>query len=349
MTRTAGLLFLMIFSHFSAEAAEPPIPPTTIDWTNVDSNLPVLLESISKQSGVSIDHSSISKGAKWTRKIERMPLWDVLQAVADQEQCRVELSASGDRIRFVPRGKAPAPMVSVSGPFRLTLKTVTSKYDFDSDQNLYEWGIDLCWEPRIRVFRVSQLKTTATAKGTVTPQPFDDPTKVNVTGSHHRLNARMLNIPRTVTQLETLNGSITVTAAAKMLRVGFDDLSTTPARKTVERVGVALTKWEKQDDLWEARIELTYPAGMPEFESFESECWLRDNLCRLVSPDRTKSFESKDFQVRIVPGGAVIDYRFAEDKAKGLLPARGWMLEVETPAPLVEFPVEFQFKSVRLP
>lgn len=303
-----------------------------------------LIDSIAKQAGIAIDRSAVPATAKVAMQIE-LPLWHALQKVADQTECRVALEGKGDRIVLVKKDAFPRPTPSVSGPFRVAVKSISAKSDFEAGRTSYDVQLELNWEPRIAVFRTSGLNASA-----ATHQATSETGKASVTGSRQPLVLRFAGIDRKTAQWQTLSGSVTVTAAEKMLRVSFDDLTAKQPTKTVEKVTVTLVKWEKIDDLWEARVELTYPPGMPAFESFEAECWLRDNACRLVSPDRSKSFEAKDQLVRITPTGAVIDYRFHEDNKKGIKPGNGgWHLEIDTPSPLKEFAVPFELKNIPLP
>ena len=341
MTRIAAIL-LLIFAGL-AQSADPPIKPTFV--TSEGKSVPVteLIDSFAKQAGIAIDRSAVPASAKIAMQIE-LPFWQALQKVADGTGQRVIIEGKGDRIVLVKNDTFARPKPSITGPFRVAVKSVTAKSDFDAGRTSYDVQLELSWEPRIAVFRTYALSASASdLKAT------SDVAKASVFGSRQPLVVRFAGIDRTTGLWKSLSGSVTVTAAEKMLRVSFDDLAAKQPTKTIETVSVTLAKWEKIDDLWEARVEMTYPPGMPAFESFEAECWLRDNACRLVSPDRSKSFEAKDQLVRVTPTGAVIDYRFPEDKAKGLLPGKGWRLEVDTPSPLLEFAVPFELKNIPLP
>jgi hypothetical protein len=342
MTRIAAILFL-IFAGL-AQSADPPFKPTLITADGKSTPAAELIDSIAKQLGIVIDRSAVPTTAKVAIQNE-LPFWQALQKVAEETGHRIVLEGKGDRIVLVKKDRFVRPTPSVSGPFRVAIKTVSAKSDFDAGRTSYDVQLELNWEPRIAVFRTSALTAFAANHSAMA-----DSGKASVTGSRQQLVARLGGIDRATSQWKSLSGSITVTAAEKMLRITFDDLAAKQPTKTVEKVTVTLVKWEKIDDLWEARVELTYPPGMPEFESFEAESWLRDNACRLVSPDRSKSFDAKDQLVRITPTGAVIDYRFHEDNKKGIKPGNGgWHLEIDTPSPLKEFAVPFELKNIPLP
>src|SRR5205823_12532400 len=100
---------------------------------------------------------------------------------------------------------------------------------------------------------------------------------------------------------------------------------------------------------WEFELELTYPPGIPQFESFES--WTIANRIRLVSPDGAKSFATDDYEIQTVGPRMLAAYRFKEDAAKGLVnpAAKGWSLVYDASSPPIEFTVPFELKDIPLP
>ena len=346
MTRTAGLFVLMLAGQ--VRGAEPPIKPSLVKWDGKVAPVVEIIDAIAKQSGITIDRSAVPVSEKYALQVER-PFWNAIQIIADNAKFRIVVGGKGDRIALVKNDGIERPAASVAGPFRCVVKQVTGKTDFDSGLTSHEIQLDFHWEPRVPVFRVNGMNASIALEQREAPTVMIDQPKANVVGSRHQLSFRIVGLSRSDSQIKKMSGSVTITAAEKMLRIAFEDLTAKEPKKVVENVTIKLLKWEKLDDLWEARVELNYPAGMPAFESFEAESWLRDNVCRLVSLDRTKSFVSNDFQVRVTPNGAVIDYRFKEDRAKGLTPGKGWSLEVDTPSSLLEFPVTFELKGIKLP
>jgi hypothetical protein len=132
-----------------------------------------------------------------------------------------------------------------------------------------------------------------------------------------------------------------------MLPFVFDDLARPrPIRPPAqEGVTVALRRFEKADDRWEAELELLYPPDQPKFESFET--WVTENRARLIAPDKAKVLEPLDYDVPEQGGRRVVAvYRFP---GKAIADRKGWSLVYETPAPLVEFPIRFDLKDIPLP
>ena len=339
MTRTTVTLVLMIAGP--ARAAEPPFPATLVSASG-SASLAGRIAAFGNRAGISIDATAIPKGRKSAASFTNTPFWEAVRTVANEAGGRVVVEGFGDRLSVIP-GSAPPDFPA--GPFRFVAKSVTTKFDYDTGRGGTDVAVELHWEPRIRVFRIAKYDVAIVGS----EMKSSDASKANVTGSRHVLTARFPSVPRTPEAKFGLRGAVTLTAAEKRLRVTFDDATAKNQTQMAERVGVTLHSFEKFDDIWEAKVTVAYPPGRPEFESFEAETWLRDNACRLVSPDRTKTFETKNFQVKLTPTGATFVYRFPEDKAKGLRPGQGWRIEVDTPSPLVEYPLAFELKGIRLP
>jgi hypothetical protein len=122
-----------------------------------------------------------------------------------------------------------------------------------------------------------------------------------------------------------------------------------PASQSQDGVTVVFRDLKQTANMWVVRLELTYPADTPEFESFES--WLAGVEVYL---------ERKDGKGRhAVNGGYAIDdstgrraaltYRFVEDAKLKLGDANDWKLLCRAPGKLVEMPVRFEFKDVPAP
>ena len=101
----------------------------------------------------------------------------------------------------------------------------------------------------------------------------------------HSSTVRLAGLTRDSRKIAVLAGEFTVTAAPKMLAFRFDDLTAKPpvAAPAQEKVTATLKRFEKDETVWEAEVEVSYPPGGPVFESFES--WTGENQMRLNSPD----------------------------------------------------------------
>jgi hypothetical protein len=273
-----------------------------------------------------------------------------LDQIAGDTGHQIALTKEGARIGLVQRGP-DRTISSVDGPFRVVAKEVVARRNLETGRSWVQVGLELHWEPRFPVFRVETQPRITLAKddlGNALTAPLVQ-TRSAVTGYTHPAAAVLENVPRKATRIATLAGSFTATAADQMLAVTFPDLNAKlPATQTVRDVRVTLTKFAKEDGIWEAELELRYPQPQPVFESFES--WWGLNKAVLVGPGG-KAFPTGDYEVIPRSNGATARYRFAEDRAKGpaLGDRRGWSLVCETPSPLKEVVVKFELKDVPLP
>ena len=170
---------------------------------------------------------------------------------------------------------------------------------------------------------------------------------MDVKESGQELTVRLANVPRTAMHIAQLKGKLTLVGTSQILQFRFD-----PAVLNVpqERAGVTatLTKFKKAGRIWIAAVELQYPKGGPEFESFQS--YLRDNQVWLLRQDGTK-FATTDFEIGPEhQGKTTVTYRFLENEKDGFVVAdpKDWKLVLRTPGPIVEVTVDFELKNIPL-
>jgi hypothetical protein len=276
---------------------------------------------------------------------DNVPFWTALERTGQ----RIVLRDNGRRISLEPLGPI-REVSSVHGAFRTVAKQVTARLNLETGTSVYDVQLEAHWEPRFSVFRVDSVPTISRAtddRGTVL-SASQTRVRTQPTGATHTLPVRLNGLTRDSRRVATLEGHFTVIAAEKMLAFVFADLTAKQpvAAAPKEGVTVVLKRIEKDEKTWECEIELKYPPGGPQFESFEADAWLSENTLRLVSPDASKSFVPDDYEIR----GTTLIYRFKEDAAKGLInpTAKGWSIVCETPSPLLEYRVPFTLKDIPL-
>ncbi len=317
-------------------ATAEPFPGTPIRLPDVKPSIDSCLRMAETELGIAIERHGRPELAKIV-EFRSKDVWAAIDEVLEPNSLTLVPTGAGNRFSLVGKASGQSRYAHAAGPFRTVVKRVSGKWDVESDAVSTEITLSLHWEPRLAVFRVGGLKV---ADGTA------DGSKANVVGHQHAL---VVKVPakREMKSVDVA-GSVIVTVAEKRLRLTFDRLGPR-TEKTRDGVTVTLSRFERKDDLVEADVSMAYPPGMPIFESFEEECWLRDNVARVISPDRTKRYESSDFQTRTTRSGATITYRFPFDAKKGLTPGAGWTLEIETPSPLREYAVPFSLTGIPLP
>jgi hypothetical protein len=304
-----------MFALLLAAAAADPFSATQLRDAG-----PAAVAGAARRAGVEVDAGGVAGGFAPGGSVA---LWDWLDLAAGATGRRVVLSPDGRRVRLAAGPPAPADVV---GAFRLAVRGVTCRHEYDAGPPVCEVGLDLHWEPRLAVVRVADA-----AGG-----------KAAVTNARYATGVRLPAVPRSQSKLPTLDVSFTVTAAERMLSFTVPDLQT-PKPQT--EAGVSLTSRPARPlgEVVELRLDLTYPEGHPEFESFES--WTAGNRCRLVYRDG-RTLTTDDFEVTEGGRKAAAAYRFRAAEVGDLA---GWSLVYDTPGPLREFPVRFALKDIPLP
>ncbi len=344
--RLAVAAALAALSAAAAPPAGPAIPPKTFTLSKPDATLANVLGELHKQTGLTVAAQGSDADAPCPAAFTRTPFWSAVEQVAAGTGTRIALNKQGRAIALVKRPGPPAPS-SVDGPFRVAVRQVQTRTDFDAGQTFTEVTLDVHWEPRFPVFRIDSEPTVTTVADDRGDKltPVTTKTRTPPAGYLYTTTVRIAGVPREARKLTRLAGTFTVTASERMLPFAFD-LGGKPPTIPPPREGVTATlrRFEKADDRWEAELELTYPPGQPQFESFES--WVTENRARLVAPDKAKSLDPSDYDIPEQGRRVVAVYRFP---GSALANPKGWSLVYETPAPLVEFPVRFELTDIPLP
>ena len=329
------------------------LPPRLVKLDLPNSTLGKVAPQLSQKAGIPFTFPAAASGETCDGIFNAKPFWFALEMIASQTGNRIALGDNGRRIALEPRGKS-IEISSVHGAFRTVAKQVVGRFPLETGMASHEVQLDVHWEPRFPVFRLDSSPKIAKAtddKGTVLAVQAAG-TRSQPTGASHSSTVRLGGITREAKRIAVLEGHFTVTASEKMLAFTFDDLTkgkTAIALAAQDKVVASLKSVEKDEKTWEFKIELSYPANIPKFESFES--WTTENRLRLVSPNAAKSFAPSDHEILMDGSRVVATYRFKEDAKLGLVnpAAKGWKLIYEAPSPPLEFAVPFVLKDIPLP
>jgi hypothetical protein len=329
------------------------IPPRTVKLDMANSTLGKVGPAVARSAGIPFTFPADAAGQTADGIYNQKPFWFALEMLASQTGNRIVVSENGKKIALEPRGKA-YEVSSVHGAFRTVARQVVGRVQLDTGVTVHEVQLDLHWEPRFPVFRVDsspKVGKITDEKGTALAVSASGG-RSQTTGYLHPATVRVTGITRDMRRIGTLDGNFTITASEKMLTFEWDDLAkgaTAVKLPAKDQVTATLKRVNKDEATWEYELDLAYPPNLPKFESFES--WTHENRARLVSPDKTKSFTTDDFEILTQGSKITATYRFKEDSKRGLVnpAAKGWKLVYETPSPPLEFTVPFQLKDLPLP
>ena len=321
-----------MFALLLAVVAADPIPPTQVVLPPGTDKLAGVMAAVYEQTGLQWPQIELGVGPPVRVPKEPQPLWRLIELVAGGR--RIVVLRDGDSVAFVAPPPTPATW---DGAFRLAVGGVTCRHDYQAGPPTCEVTLALHWEPRLAVVRVT---AGAVAAGTFAVEAGSG--KVAVAGARHNTTARLTGVPRSAAKLASLDVAFTVTAAERMLTFTVPELA---APKPLTVAGITLTPRpaRKLDATTEFRLDLLYPEGHPEFESFET--WTAGNRCRLVHRDG-RALDTDDFNESQSGRRVTLDYRFPTAEVGDLA---GWTLDYRTPGPLREFPVRFKLTDIPLP
>ena len=327
-------------------------PPRTVSWPAQPRTLAEAIALVEKQTGIVIDLSRAETTATVQRGVDQRTFWQTLEQLAEETKHRVTISDSGRKIALVPQSAQPAiTFSSVHGPFRFVVREIFARRDFDTGRGQTVVVVDLHWEPLFPVFRIDgpTLRKVKDDRGD-TPTVATSGAKIAVSGTQVTTSIRLEQIPRQAQTLAEIEGEWRITASTQWLRFRLADLGeANPMPQMEKNVTFRLLKLARTGAYWDIDIELVYPPGGPEFESFES--YLNDNRIALVAPGGGVRIAPSATQQILQGERSRMRYRFRDDKKTTPLPQnlKGWSLEYETPTPPLEVRVPFRFEKLLLP
>ncbi|MCE9563347.1 MAG: hypothetical protein K8U57_15000 [Planctomycetes bacterium] len=348
--RTAIAIVLVTGFAVSAQRSTPGIKPTSVTFKKDATVLGEVAAELSKVPAgvtVKVDPPASAK-AKCSAAFEGTPFWEALETAADQTKTRLVLREGGRVVVLEPR-PAAREISAVSGPFRVVPRSVTGRLLLDQGVSFHDVDLDVHWEPRMPVFRIdTQPRITKALDDRGTVLKADGGSSQHYpTTAMTEMKVRLAGLTRESKQIATLEGEFRATVSEKLLTIPFKDL-TGKFPMTIEKDGVTvvLKSFKKEASTWDAELELTYPEGHPNFESFEEQKWLRDNRLRLMQDATPWEPDNDDVTA---PGRKVnATYRFKLLGNANPI-GKGWSLVCETPTPLVEVRVPVALKNIPLP
>lgn len=346
MIRTPGLIVLLLVATLRPVAAADPVPPIPASLVTVEkaTMASALILEIEKQTGLKVTAGAVD-GTAAVEPFAKMPFWEVLESLAAKTNTRLTVNGASKAITF-EAGRATT-VTSLDGPFRISAKGVNAGIDAATGQTRYTLALDVHWEPRFPVFRIdAQPRVTAKDDLGNALAVRETSVKTAVAGFGHTAEVRIEGLTRKATAIAQFAGEFTLTAAPTMLAFEFDDLTALPATKEKDGVKATLTKVVKRTEVWEVQVAFEYRTPPPNFESFES--WTNRNTFQLVMPKKTATAEIANYDISSNDRHVAAAYRFST-KSVDLANRKGWAVRCETPAPLVEFPIRFALKDVKLP
>ena len=345
-TLASYLCLIAVAGAIAQELPKPgPIGAMRVQTTAAESSLALAVASLKKQAGIDFDIAAMEGSAK-VEPLATADFWLAVESLAKQTGARVGLN--GNRVKFTKGTASPS---SVDGPFRISVKQVAAKRDFDSDSTAYAVQLEIAWEPRFPVYMIDESLKIATATAGGNPAKASaGGGRVPTVGFRQLVTVRLDGIPRSAATIDVLSGSFNVVAAEKLWAVEFADLTgDKPLSQTKDGVTVKLQPVKRTGKTARFDFNLEYPPSHPEFESFEQ--WASANRLRLFPPNAAKGYEPTDYVTNETGRRIAASYSYDAPAGKpaSFADLKGWRAVYETSGPMVTQTVKFELKAILLP
>ena len=292
-------------------------------------------------------------GAKITAEIYNEPFWPALDQVLDQAKLGVYSYGGEEALSIVARSPDDAPRHGTAvyeGPFRLEILEVQAQRNQrQPKQQGLKLQLEVAWEPRLRPIALSQpmadVAATTDTGAKLAAGQAEATLDVEVpTGTQAAEIVLPFDLPgRDVQKIASLHGKLHALVPGRQAKFSFGDL-TKSAGKVQRQGGVKITLDDvrKNGEIWEIHMQFALDEAKGSLQSHRN--WVFQNLSYLVDKDG-KRIENAGFEAtRQTPNEVGIAYLFdVPDGLDGLT----WVYE--SPAAIVDLPIEYEIKDIELP
>jgi hypothetical protein len=288
-----------------------------------------------------------------TIELKAEPFWPAIDQILDKGNLGVYSYGGEDALSIVSRASDERPRHGVAnyvGPFRVEILEIQSQRNLRQPQRQsLKLQMEVAWEPRLRPIALSQpvadvKATTDSGQELQVTQP-DAVLDVEVpTGTQAaEIILPFALPPRDAKRITTLRGKLRALVPGRQVKFQFDDLANASG-KTDRRGGVQVTLEDvrKNNAIWEVHMRLALDEDNEALQSHRG--WALQNLSYLVGKDG-EQVDNAGFETTHQTGNEIgVAYLF--DLPEGV---EGLSWVYETPAAIVELPVEYELKDIELP
>jgi hypothetical protein len=288
-----------------------------------------------------------------TIEFQNEPFWSAVDQILDQANLGVYNFAGLEALALVNReagerrrhGKA-----QYSGPFRFDALEVQSQRGLRRpNQKSLRLQIEIAWEPRLRPIALSQPLADITARG-------DDGQALELSSERPVLDVEVpagnqateLVLPftlpsRDVKRIESLRSKLTALVPGRRATFRFGDLQNSAGQS--QRHGgvvVSIDTVRQNGVIWEVHMRLRIDDSQSALESHRT--WALQNVSFIETPEG-ETIDHVGFETtRQTENEVGLAYLFdLPDGPTGLT----WVYE--TPASIIQLPVEYELTSIPLP
>lgn len=363
-----GLLSLSSSAEDAARTTSPvsPAQPKLVTLQADKIRCSQALAELARQTGVLVEDLRGESNSTFRLDLKRVSLWQAIDGIAAASGARVSLFPTSGRIALDKRGPDyRLPPICYDGRFRLSVKKVMANRDLEVDDNNPRRGstnlaLEVAWDPDLYPLyletRPRSLRLVDDKNNELTI-PDEGSSLAPVDGRIALgIDVTLPALPRSVVQIRSLEGQLSMIGPSKMLTFHFDRLdklertnANDPERqRTQDNVTCRILSVTLRRDSWTVRVAVDYPPGLKQLDSNQS--WVVNNEMTLLSGDGKKRFPSTDYALEsATPRQAILYYHFRNKIKQELGKPSDWKLSYRAPANLIEAPIRFSFKDIPLP
>jgi len=344
-------------------AAKAAVAGTTVTLTANQMPLADVFAALEKQTGNPLADKRQQFGGdpdaaaiQLTATFENEPFWSAVDQLLDQAKLSVYNYGGDDALVIMPRGADDGPRhgrASYNGPFRMEVLEVQGQRNLrQPSRKSLKLQLEVAWEPRLRPIALSQpvadLAATDDAGQPLAVAQRQAVLDVEVpTGTQAAEIVLPFELPsRDVKRIASLKGKLKALVPGRQVQFKFGDLANA-AGKTERRGGVevSLDTVRKNNAIWEVHMRFRLVEANRALESHRG--WVFQNLSYLVDAEGQRIEQVGLETTRQTPNEVGIAYLFDLPEGQQNLDGLTWVYE--TPAAIVELPVEYEIKDIDLP
>lgn len=343
---------------------EEGVAKSTMNSTTISlaaSNMPIaeVLKSLESQTGNKFIDKQAEEAEPGQKPVtvsidvENEPFWPAFDRILDAANLSAYAYGGEDSLSIVPRPQSEAPRVGravYQGPFRLEVLEATAQRNLRHPKQVsLKLQLEIAWEPRLRPIALTQpiadVKAIADNGTALKVGQQDSEQDVEIpNGTQAAEIVLPYELPsRDIKKIAKLRGTLRALVPGR--RAKFEFKNATKMIGKTQRLGgvqVTLNDVRKNGAVWEVHMRFALDEANGALQSHRG--WVFQNLAYLVDKDG-KRIENAGFETtRQTPNEVGIAYMF--DVAESL-DNMTWIYE--TPASIIEMPLEYELKGIELP
>jgi hypothetical protein len=359
LTLAVSPLLFVSHIHAAETAPEEILKPTRLTLITAGSDLGPVFADIEKQTGNKLVDETHRFGPgegprSWNFSLSDREFWPLVDKFLDAAELEPLTNSSSEGLPIGPRESGMTPRFGraiYSGPFRLEVNQVTSHL---STRHIGDHrttvDLEIAWEPRLRplVFTqaVSGLQMIADEKTPITIAEGPRELSVEAARDNHTVTMHIpLQLPaQQLEVISSLKGRIKTLVATRLAEFRFTDLAKADnVEQTDGGVKIVLTAVRQNQGLCELHMRVEFDEKLPAYVAQGS--WNFQNSTHLENAAGEK-VEHAGFEMT-VQSGRTLGLAYYFDVPEEKLADYTWVYQ--TPAAIVEVPIEFEIRNIPLP